>query len=346
MREHDPHPFHGRRPAGELRPSGDADGARADRVPALHAGHAPLAGGPALAGPRPLRALLRPRIDAALLDAVPVGLRRHARPDQALPADRLAVRRPPRVRPRPRRGDHHRAARPGHLHRGRDGARRAHAGRALQPRRPRAGRQLHLLHRLRRRHGGGHLLRGLVARRASRARQADRLLRRQPHLDRGRHRARVLRGRRRALRGLRLARPEPARGPRARSAAGGDRRRPGGDRPPEPDRRPHAHRARLAEQAGHPRRARLAARRRGDPAHQGGLRLPEPRAVLRPRRGARALPRAASSAGATSRRSGRRRSTPTAPTTRPRRPSTSGSSRARSRTGSAPTCRRRGRTPG
>ena len=36
---------------------------------------------------------------------------------------------------------------------------------------------------------------------------------------------------------------------------------------------------------------RLAARRGGDPAHQGGLRLPEPGAVLRPRRGARALPR-------------------------------------------------------
>ena len=119
----------------------------------------------------------------------------------------------------------------------------------------------------------------------------DRLLRRQPHLDRGRHRARVLRGRRRALRGLRLARAEPARGPRARHARGRDRRRAGRDRPAEPDHRAHAHRARLAEQAGHARRARRAARRGGDPAHQGGLRLAEPRAVLRPRRGARALPR-------------------------------------------------------
>ena len=63
------------------------------------------------------------------------------------------------------------------------------------------------------------------------------------------------------------------------------------DRPPEPDHRAHAHRARLAEQAGHARRPRLAARRGGDPAHQGGLRLPEPGAVLRARRGARALPR-------------------------------------------------------
>ena len=83
----------------------------------------------------------------------------------------------------------------------------------------------HLLHRLRRRHGGGHPVRGVVAGRPPRARQADRVLRRQPHLDRGRHRARVLRGRRRALRGLRLARAEPRRGHRARRARGGGRER-------------------------------------------------------------------------------------------------------------------------
>ena len=85
-----------------------------------------------------------------------------------------------------------------------------------------------LLHRLRRRHGGGDRVGGLLDRRPPRARQADRLLRRQPHLDRGRHRAGVLRGRRRALRGLRLARPEPLRGPRARPAGGGDRQPPSG----------------------------------------------------------------------------------------------------------------------
>ena len=47
----------------------------------------------------------------------------------------------------------------------------------------------------------------------------------------------------------------------------------------------------FAEQAGHPRRPRRAARRRGDQAHQGGLQLPLPGAVLRRRRGARPLPR-------------------------------------------------------
>ena len=40
VREHHPHPVDGRRPAGELRPPGDADGAGPDRLPALHAGHA------------------------------------------------------------------------------------------------------------------------------------------------------------------------------------------------------------------------------------------------------------------------------------------------------------------
>ena len=291
MREHDPHPFDGRRPAGELRPPGDADGAGADRLPALHAGDEARPGAARLAGPRPLRALLRPRVDAPLLDALPRRLRHHAGPDQEVPPDRLAGRGASRVRPRPGRGDDHRPARPGHLDRGRHGARRAHDGRPLQQGRPHAGRQPHVLHRVRRRPRGGHRVGVVLARRPPRPRQADRLLRRQPHLDRGRHRAGVLRGRRQALRGLRLARPEPARGHRARQPRGRDHRGAGRHGPAVADHRPHAHRARLAEQAGHPRRARLAARRGGDPAHQGGLRLPEPRAVLRPRGGARPLPR-------------------------------------------------------
>ena len=216
MREHDPHPFDGRRPAGELRPPGDADGAGADHLPALHAHHEARSGAAGLARPRPLRPLLRPRVDAAVLDAVPGRVRHHARPDQEVPSDRFPRRGASRVRPRPGRGDHDRAARPGHLDRRRHGARRAHAGRPLQPRRARPDRQPHLLHRLRRRPRGGDRLRGVLDRRSSRAREADRLLRRQPHLDRGRHRALVLRGRRQALRGLRLARPEPGRGPGAR----------------------------------------------------------------------------------------------------------------------------------
>ena len=55
----------------------------------------------------------------------------------------------------------------------------------------------HLVLRLRRRHGGGHLLRGQLDRRPPAARQPGPALRRQPHLDRGRHQGRVQRGRRR-----------------------------------------------------------------------------------------------------------------------------------------------------
>ena len=58
----------------------------------------------------------------------------------------------------------------------------------------------------RRRPAGGRLGRGVVDRRAPRPRPADVLLRRQPHLDRGRHRPVVHRGRGRALPRLRLAR--------------------------------------------------------------------------------------------------------------------------------------------
>ena len=47
----------------------------------------------------------------------------------------------------------------------------------------------------------------------------------------------------------------------------------GGDRQAVAHRRAHAHRLRLAQQAGHRRGARRPARRRGGQAHQGGLRL-------------------------------------------------------------------------
>ena len=52
-------------------------------------------------------------------------------------------------------------------------------------RRPRADRPPHLRDRERRRHPGGRGLRGVLAGRPPRARQADRLLRQQPHPARG-----------------------------------------------------------------------------------------------------------------------------------------------------------------
>ena len=120
------------------------------------------------------------------------------------------------------------------------------------------------MHRLRRRHAGGRLGRGRVARRPPRARPPRRLLRRQPHLDRGRHRALVLRGRRQALRGLRLARPEPRRGPRPRPHRAGRARRDGRRRPAVADHRAArtSRPARRTSRTPRPRTDRRSARRR------------------------------------------------------------------------------------
>ena len=128
------------------------------------------------------------------------------------------TRRPSRVRPRGRDRDDHRPARPGDLERRRAGARRAHVAARSTGRHEIVDHHTYTI-ASRRRPPGGRRLRGVLARRAPRPRAADRVLRRQPHLDRGRHRALVLRGRRQALRGLRLARPEPRRGPRPRRAS-------------------------------------------------------------------------------------------------------------------------------
>ncbi len=150
---------------------------------------------------------------------------------------------------------------------------------------PRDRRPPHVLHLLRRRPAGGRLGRGVVDRRAPRPRPADVLLRRQPHLDRGRHRPVVHRGRGRALPRLRLARAALRRHVDARHAA--RRRRRGARRSAaEHDHPAHAHRARRAEQAGHGERPRRAARRRRDPADEARLRLARGRRLLRARRGA------------------------------------------------------------
>ena len=183
--------------------------------------------------------------------------------------------------------DDHRPARAGHLELRRPGAGRADVECAARRHR----RPPHVHDRLRRRPPGGRRLRGVLAGRPSRPRPPDRVLRRQPHLDRGRHRAVVLGGRRQAVRGLRLARPEPRRGPRPRPDRGRDRRGEGGGGQAVADHRAHAHRARLAEQAGHGGGARRPARRGGGQAHEGGLRLADRRALPRAGGGARALPR-------------------------------------------------------
>ena len=66
-----------------------------------------------LARPRPLRALGRARVDAALLDALPHRLRARARRPRAVPPVGLAHAGPPRGPPHHGRRGHHRPARPG-----------------------------------------------------------------------------------------------------------------------------------------------------------------------------------------------------------------------------------------
>ena len=246
---------------------GRADGPRPAGVPAVHAGDEAQPRRRGLVRPRPLHPLGRARVDAALRVAATCrGYGLTARGPQELPPARQPDRGPPRARRRGRDRGHHRPARPGHLDGGRPGARRGDARRALQPAGPRPDRPPHVRDRERRRHAGGRGLGGLLAGGPPRARQADRLLRQQPHPAR-RARPRWPSPRTSAKRfeayGWHVQDLE--RGPRRSSnieaAIDGRRRRA---RPALPDHAAHAHRLRLAEQAGHQRRrtARRSARRR------------------------------------------------------------------------------------
>ena len=160
-------------PGGKLGPPGHADGDGAGRVRALAAVPALRPRGPDLAQPRPLRAVGRTRLDAALLAAAPrpreggrPGVRdarravREARRHRALPPARLEGGRPPGVPLDVRRRDHDRPARPGRRDLRRDGDRGAVARGALQPARLRAVRLRRVRARRRRRSDGGSLLRG------------------------------------------------------------------------------------------------------------------------------------------------------------------------------------------
>jgi hypothetical protein len=99
FRQHDPHSLYGRRPGGQLRPSGDTDG-----NPHRRAGCRPR-----LRGPR--------------------STRRDSRRPQDVPPARLTLPRAPGVPVDQRRGDHDRPARPGRCDLGRDGDRWAVARR-------------------------------------------------------------------------------------------------------------------------------------------------------------------------------------------------------------------------
>ena len=139
---------------------------------------------PALARPRPLRPVGRPRLDAALCASLFDRRRRRQGPDdrrpEAFPAARLEDAGPSGIRPRARRRDDDGPVGAGHRDLGRHGDRRADAGGAFSgDRRP-----SHLRARFRRRPDGGRQPGGDRHRRPSQALQAHRLLRRQRHLDR------------------------------------------------------------------------------------------------------------------------------------------------------------------
>ena len=170
--------------------------------------------------PGPVRAVRRPRLHPAVLDAAPDrrqvgqpavrGARRAGRatgrPAQ-VPAAGLQVPRPPRVPVDRGRRMHHRPAGHRHRHQRRHGHRRSVAGRNLQPARVRPVR----LRRLRPGRGrlpdGRHRRRGRLAGRASAAGEPVLDLRQQQDHHRGRHRPRVHRGRRRPVHRLRLGGP-------------------------------------------------------------------------------------------------------------------------------------------
>ena len=207
---HRPGAGHGRGAAGRQRTPRHRDEPGAGGVPAVPEGDAPQPGRPALARPRPVRALVRPLQPHPLHPALPRRLGPRARRPQGAAHLGQQDPGPPGVRPHGRRRDHHRPARPGHRQRGRDGDGRPPRARPARPQRRsrRVGlRPPHLRDRQRRRHRGGRLLRGLLDRRHPAARQPHPDLRREQDLDRGRHRRRAVRGRRRALPRLRLARP-------------------------------------------------------------------------------------------------------------------------------------------
>ena len=181
-----------RRPPPRLR--------RHRRAPVLGVPEArPRAAG--LVRPRPVRAVGRPRLDAAVRAAAPVGLRPVARRHPALPAAPLEDARTPRARADPRGRDHDRSARPGPGQRGRVRAGRTDPGRAL---RQRARRPPHLRARERRRHDGGRRERGVLARRPPGPGPARGPVRRQPRDHRRADLAQLLGGRRAPLRSVRV----------------------------------------------------------------------------------------------------------------------------------------------
>ena len=213
--QHDPHAVHRRGPAGEVGPSRHADGAGAAGLYAVEPGHALRSEGSDLARSRPLRAVERPCLDAAVVGPAshrhPGGERRVRAPGQAVGHARRHPPFPPArqqgagasgISLGVRRRDDDRSAGPGDRHQRRHGDRAQVAGQPLQPARLRDVRLQHLRRLRRRLPDGRRRLGGGLAGRPSRARRPLLDLRQQPHHHRRQHQHHLHRGCRGALPGL------------------------------------------------------------------------------------------------------------------------------------------------
>ncbi len=170
----------------------------------------------ALGRPRPLRAVQRPCVDAAVRAAASHRLRFADERAAQLPPTAQPHAGPPRSGPDARRRDHHRPAGPGHRQCRRHGAGRKAAGAGVQPPWPRRGRPPHLCLPRRRLHDGRHQPRSQRAGRCMEAEQAGGAVRRQRHQHRRRRQTLVHRRRQAALPGLRLERHRADRRQRCR----------------------------------------------------------------------------------------------------------------------------------
>ena len=165
-RRHRPGAGGRRRAEGRQRPPRHRDEPGAAGVHAVPAPDAPRSERRALAGPRPVRAVLRALQPDAVHPAVPGWLRPRAVRHRVAAHVEVQDAGPPRVPPHQGCGDHDRAAGPGSGLGGRDGDGVALRARPVRPGRRARGqpvRPLHLRDRLRRRHGGGRHQRGVVA---------------------------------------------------------------------------------------------------------------------------------------------------------------------------------------